>query len=168
MAAKTAVAVAKIIDKFVDLIRIAVKAAKVRAAVIIERVGVQTRETIQRIKDLTTQLVKKFEDRRTGKKTTDPNVRDDPFWNDIKATQDNYPGSELPRSYEMQVGENRMWVHGNATEHMVEYLQHMAGRGATKEQLDLATQAQMKSLQAAAAEASRDGVPYNELVRVGG
>ncbi|MFD0363567.1 hypothetical protein ACFQZZ_19130 [Nocardia sp. GCM10030253] len=168
VAAKTAVAVAKIIDKFAGLIKKAVEAAKLRAAVTVERIGTKTRETIQRIKELKDKLVEKFENWRKDRKKGDGNVRDDKFWDEIKATQDNYPGTELPRSYEMQVGENRVWVHGNATEHMAEYLQHMAGRGSTKAQLDLAAQAQMKSLQAAVEEASRNGMVYNQLVRYGG
>ncbi|MEV6328658.1 RHS repeat-associated core domain-containing protein [Streptomyces sp. NPDC051909] len=89
-------------------------------------------------------------------------------WDGIKATQPNYPGSDLPRSFELGAGDTRVWVHGNASEHMAEYLSGMAQRGATKAQIDMATQAQLLSLQAAVAEAGRGGLPFDKMVNVGG
>jgi RHS repeat-associated protein len=89
-------------------------------------------------------------------------------WDDVKATQPNYPGSELPKSFELSVGDSKIWVHGNATEHIAEYLSGMARRGASKDQINLATQAQLSSLQTAVAEAVSGGITYDQIMVVGG
>ncbi|WP_225978848.1 hypothetical protein, partial [Gandjariella thermophila] len=89
-------------------------------------------------------------------------------WDSIKATQSNYAGSELPRSFELTAGDTHVWVHPNATEHIAEYLSGMAQNGATRMQVDMATQVQLESLQAAVGEAARDGLAYNKLMNVGG
>lgn len=40
----------------------------------------------------------------------------------IKGTQPVYPGSVIPKSFEMTLPNgHKVWVHGNATEHMAEY-----------------------------------------------
>ncbi|WP_159923943.1 MULTISPECIES: hypothetical protein [Nocardia] len=70
VAARTTAAVARIIDKFADLIKIAVKAAKLRTAVAVERVTSKTKEVVQRIKDLATKLLEKV--RNAGKAKTSP------------------------------------------------------------------------------------------------
>ncbi|WP_433197392.1 hypothetical protein ACQP1G_00900 [Nocardia sp. CA-107356] len=78
VAAKTAVKVAKIIDKFADLIKRAVQAAKLRAAVKIERATTKTKESIQRIKELSTKLVEKLKRGFTKSDTTKPSGTHDP------------------------------------------------------------------------------------------
>ncbi|KAF0848801.1 putative T7SS-secreted protein [Nocardia caishijiensis] len=89
-------------------------------------------------------------------------------WDSIKPTQPNYPGSELPRSFEMDADGTPVWVNGNATEHMAEYLRAIAERGATRADVDLATQGQLSSLRAAITEATRDGVPFDRMLTSGG
>jgi RHS repeat-associated protein len=90
-------------------------------------------------------------------------------WDDIKPTQPNYLGTDLPRSFEMQAGNTRVWVHGNVTEHMAEYLQGRASRDLVgRAQLGLATQVQMRSLQSAVEMATRGGVPLGRKLDVGG
>jgi hypothetical protein len=89
-------------------------------------------------------------------------------WDNITATQPNYPGSQLPQSFELKAGDTEVWVHGNATKHIAEYLSSMASGGATQAQVDLATQAQLSSLQSAVAEAGSNGLPLDRLVNVGG
>ncbi|WP_410790922.1 RHS repeat-associated core domain-containing protein [Kribbella sp. C-35] len=89
-------------------------------------------------------------------------------WDGVKATQPNYVGSQLPRSFELVAGDTKVWVHGNATEHIAEYLSGMAQRGATRAQVDLATQVQLGSLQAAVGEAGVGGLPVGKIVTVGG
>ena len=44
----------------------------------------------------------------------------DTVWDHIIATQETYPGTKIPRSFVIEVNGERMWVHGNATEHMYE------------------------------------------------
>ncbi|MGW4365211.1 polymorphic toxin type 24 domain-containing protein [Nocardia takedensis] len=60
VAARTTAAVARIIEKFADLIKIAVKAAKLHTAVAAKRITTKTKEIVQRIKDLATKLLEKM------------------------------------------------------------------------------------------------------------
>ena len=89
-------------------------------------------------------------------------------WDDLVATQATYSGSELPRSFTLSAGETEVWVSGNASEHMAEYLQAIADAGATPARIDIATQAQLSSLQAAVAEAANGGLVLDQLITVGG
>ena len=86
----------------------------------------------------------------------------------ITATQPTYPGSVIPRSFEMALpnGE-RVWVAGNATEHMAEFVQ-MKAVNYTAEAVRLASQEQLSSLQAAVNAATQSGIPYNQMINVGG
>ena len=56
-------------------------------------------------------------------------IQDEPtavVWNHIKATQESYSGTLIPKSFEIDVPRSsitpagKMWTHGNATEHMYE------------------------------------------------
>jgi len=70
---------------------------------------------------------------------------------------------QLPKSFELNSGGTKVWAHGNATRHMAEYLSGMASGGATREQVDLTTQAQLSSLQSTVAEAGSNGLPLAVL-----
>ncbi|WP_433663191.1 hypothetical protein ACQPW1_14250 [Nocardia sp. CA-128927] len=63
-AAVAAAKTAKAIERFVDILRAVVKAAKLKIAVTVERAGAKTKATIQRIKDLTTKLAEKLKGKR--------------------------------------------------------------------------------------------------------
>jgi hypothetical protein len=89
-------------------------------------------------------------------------------WDNISATQPNYPGTELPRSFELNSGETNVWVHGNATEHIAEYLSGMESRGTSPDQTNLALQARLSSLSAAVDAAGQEGIEYDQLMHVGG
>ena len=89
-------------------------------------------------------------------------------WDDIEATQPNYGGSDIPRSFVMNTGGSKVWVHPNATEHVAEYARARADNMASSQQVGLSTQAYLKSLQAAVGEATRGGVPLGRTVTVGG
>lgn len=39
-------------------------------------------------------------------------------WSSIKATQENYPHTQLPRSFVMSTDSGQLWVHPHATGHM--------------------------------------------------
>ncbi|MDO5296750.1 MAG: filamentous hemagglutinin [bacterium] len=41
-------------------------------------------------------------------------------WKHIEATQEEYKGTCLPRSFNIDTPQGKMWTHGNATEHMAE------------------------------------------------
>ncbi|WTO35029.1 DUF6531 domain-containing protein [Streptomyces achromogenes] len=89
------------------------------------------------------------------------------IWEDIKPTQPNYPGTEIPKSFEMQAGEQRVWVHGNATKHLNEYAQGRIADLATRDKISLINQVQLKSLQEAVTAATKDGVPLGKMMEVG-
>jgi hypothetical protein len=55
-----------------------------------------------------------------------------------------------------------------ASEHLAEYATSMLGHGVDAELVTVGSQAQLTSLQAAVGTAIESGVPYNELINVGG
>jgi len=86
----------------------------------------------------------------------------------IAATQPVYPGSAIPRSFEMALPNGqRVWVAGNATEHMAEFAQ-MKAVNYTPEAVRLASQQQLSSLQGAVNAATQNGITYNQVMTVGG
>ena len=89
-------------------------------------------------------------------------------WDSVKATQPLYEGTAIPRSFELATGNGKVWVHGNATEHMAEYATSMLNRGVSPPLLNMSTQAQITSLQSAVTAATANGVPYGKLLNVGG
>jgi hypothetical protein len=90
-------------------------------------------------------------------------------WDSIKATQDVWPGTSVPRSFELQAGGGGVWVAGNATEHIFELASGMAKRGASPEQIGLATQAELTSLHTAVESViANGGINYTRTVIVGG
>ncbi|WP_220454550.1 hypothetical protein, partial [Ralstonia solanacearum] len=89
-------------------------------------------------------------------------------WDSITATQPTYPGSVIPQSFTMTLPNGQsVWVHGNATEHLAEYAQMVANNNPP-EVVRLTTQQQLASLQGAVNTATQQGVPYNQLINVGG
>jgi hypothetical protein len=89
-------------------------------------------------------------------------------WDSIKATQGVWSGTSIPRSFELAAGNARVWVHGNATEHLAEYATAMANRGVSPDLVRVATQQQLQSLQAAVAAATANGTVFNQVVKIGG
>lgn len=53
-------------------------------------------------------------------------------WDSSTPTQPNYPGSELRWSFELNLGDESVWVNGNATKHMVEYPSFLADGGGVE------------------------------------
>ncbi|MEQ5227478.1 VENN motif pre-toxin domain-containing protein [Proteus cibi] len=92
----------------------------------------------------------------------------DTVWGSIKATQPNYSGSVIPKSFEMTLPNGqKVWVHGNATEHIAEYAQYRA-KNYTPEAVRLSSQQQLNSLQGALNLATQKGLEYNKLINIGG
>lgn len=89
-------------------------------------------------------------------------------WDFIKATQPVWEGTVVPRSFELATESGSVWVHGNATEHLAEYAASMLRRGVSPGLVNIGTQAQLTSLRAAVGAAIEGGVPYNQLINVGG
>ena len=61
----------------------------------------------------------------------------------------------------------RVWVGGNATEHMAEFAQ-MKAVDYTPEAVRLASQQQLSSLQGAVNTATQNGITYNQKMTAGG
>ena len=104
---------------------------------------------------------------KIGAKTPGPSV-----WDFVKATQDFYPGTALPRSFELDLGNGTsVWVHGNGTKHMYEHLygggNPLTGR-IPSHTLPMAQQAMLLSLREAVKEATRKGILYDQPVNFGG
>lgn len=87
----------------------------------------------------------------------------DTVWSSIKATQPQIPGTSIPKSFEMTVNGQTIWVNPNATKHMGEYLTRNGLSHSTSE----GSQAMLASLQGAVKEASLQGFKHNEKVQVG-
>ncbi|EOC7093948.1 hypothetical protein G797_04395 [Escherichia coli HVH 139 (4-3192644)] len=84
----------------------------------------------------------------------------------IKATQPVHPGSVIPQSFEMSLPNGqKIWVHGNATEHMAEYAASKAVTH-TPEAVRLASQVELSSFQAAVNTATKTNMPYGERITV--
>jgi hypothetical protein len=90
-------------------------------------------------------------------------------WDRVKPTQEVWPEAEIPRSFELttQNGQ-RVWVHGNATEHLAERVVGANGPTLRIELGRIVQQSQLTSLEAAVSAATKNGIPYNQPIRVGG
>jgi RHS repeat-associated protein len=89
-------------------------------------------------------------------------------WDDIAGTQPNIPGTVIPKSFELTAGGAKVWVHPNVTEHMEQYARTLTQQGWGPARVNLASQAQLSSLQSAVAAATANGVRLNERMVVGG
>nr|WP_171971343.1 hemagglutinin repeat-containing protein [Serratia marcescens] len=81
----------------------------------------------------------------------------------IKATQPAIPGTSIPKSFELTVNGQTIWVNPNATKHMGEYLTRNGLSHSTSE----GSQAMLTSLQDAVKNASSQGIKFNEMMQVG-
>lgn len=89
-------------------------------------------------------------------------------WDSIKPTQPVYPGSVIPRSFEMTLSDGQsVWVHGNATEHLAQYAQMLAERNLP-EVVRLKTQLELTNLQGAVNAATKGGIAYDQLITIDG
>ncbi len=80
-------------------------------------------------------------------------------WDDIKGTQPPREGTTIPKSFEMSVNGEKLWVNPNGTKHMVEYstrnLSH--GQKLTEQQL-------LRSFQGAVEQATSTGIKFNAKI----
>jgi filamentous hemagglutinin len=61
-----------------------------------------------------------------------------------------------------------VWVSGNGTKHLAEYATSMLRREVPVEVVNIGTQTQLQSLQAAVNQATTGGLPLGKIVNVGG
>ena len=87
-------------------------------------------------------------------------------WDNITPTQENYPYTNIPKSFEIEVNVEKVWVHGNATEHMYEdvYKGITTGNGTAYTNLNLYTQEIMSDFYGSLQEATKSGIVYGEKI----
>lgn len=90
-------------------------------------------------------------------------VKTGTVFDSIKATQPAIPGTSIPKSFELNVNGQTVWVNPNATKHMGEYLTRNGLSHSTTE----GSQAMLTSLQSAVKDASSTGLKFNEKMQVG-
>jgi len=88
-------------------------------------------------------------------------------WNDITPTQPNYPGTALSRSFVIKTDGETLWVHGNATEHMAEYLIKQTSTGHSRESTKLAAQIMLYDMQQSLGAVTKNGVSYGRILHHG-
>lgn len=90
-------------------------------------------------------------------------------WDNINATQEVYPNTNIPRSFEVDVNGQKMWVHGNATEHMYEdvYKGISTGNGTAFTNPNLYTQELMTDFYGSLEQATKSGITYGEKINSG-
>lgn len=85
-------------------------------------------------------------------------------WDFIKMTDVMYENTKIPRSFELTVGNQKFWVHPNATDHMREYI---AEAIETTHSMPINSQTVLTSFKAAKEEASLKGFKFDETFTVG-
>jgi hypothetical protein len=86
-------------------------------------------------------------------------------WNSIKATQPLYKGTTIPTSFTIEAGNQEIWVHGNATEHIYEeVVKVMKTPGINPKQY---TQLLLSDLQGTLQKITNSGIKYGQLINEG-
>lgn len=90
-------------------------------------------------------------------------------WHHLKQTQENYTTLELPKSFEMDIQGGKMWVHGNATEHMFQEIsKNWNGKNPMKiANPKLYTQFVLYDFYQSLNSATAKGIKYDKIVTVG-
>jgi hypothetical protein len=87
------------------------------------------------------------------------------IWNAIKATQEVYEGTQIPRSFELATASGlKVWVHPNASEHAWEWV---VKRNVRPDLQWVLAQVPLSKLREAVSEATANGVAYDTLIQVG-
>lgn len=92
-----------------------------------------------------------------------PSKRSGTIWDSVKATQSVRSGTSIPRSFELIVGNNKFWVHPNATKHMAELLT----KNGLSHSSSISSQTLLKSFHSAVSRATQNGYKSGELIRSG-
>jgi hypothetical protein len=77
-------------------------------------------------------------------------------------------GTVVPRSFTLATNGAKVWVAPNATEHVAEWALGNLGRGVSRALVDIGTQAQLSSLQAAVGAVTSNGVVFDTLITAEG
>ena len=88
-------------------------------------------------------------------------------WNDISPTQPNYTGTEIPKSFVMKTPNHTFWIHGNATEHMADYIIRQANTGHSLGNTKLDAQLILFDMHHSLSVVTQTGVRYNTSLKHG-
>lgn len=92
------------------------------------------------------------------------NVEKITVWNNIKPTDRMYPGTKIPKSFEISAGSQKFWVCPNATKHMLDYVtKHLDITYTTP----VNSQTLLASFQSAVKQAASNGIQYNTMINIG-
>ena len=89
------------------------------------------------------------------------------IWDSIYPTQGNYPNTVLPKSFTMDLGDKRLWVSANATEHMYEYISSQMKYGIVIEGTHLTTQLLLDDMRSSLKEVTANGISYGSKLSYG-
>ncbi len=80
-------------------------------------------------------------------------------WDSIKATDAMYKGTKIPKSFEIAAKDKKLWVHPNATEHMLEYINRPNYRSHG---ISINSQTLLRSFEVSVEKAIKNGIPYTD------
>ncbi|MBD3861173.1 ribonuclease YeeF family protein [Bacillus sp. 28A-2] len=100
---------------------------------------------------------------KMGVKSTVKSVDNGTVWKNIKITQPLYEGTKIPKSFELATAGEKFWVHPNGTKHMVEYIT----RDATTHGMPINSQTLLASFQSSVNNAVKQGIKYEEIMKIG-
>ncbi|UPT73027.1 MAG: hypothetical protein M0D55_14125 [Elusimicrobiota bacterium] len=87
-------------------------------------------------------------------------------WSYIRPTQPNWPGTEIPKSFEVSVRAGRLWVNPNATEHMFNFLGRVKSPESMVSRPPIQSQILLESFRSALEKAASQGIRYNQPMRI--
>ena len=85
-------------------------------------------------------------------------------WDSIKTTDVMYKNTKIPRSFEIGVGDQKFWVHPNATEHMWEYI---ARAKTISHNTPINSQIILTDFKATLESAIIKGLKYDDILNIG-
>ncbi|WP_412676759.1 ribonuclease YeeF family protein [Bacillus safensis] len=100
---------------------------------------------------------------KMGVKSAVKNGDNGTVWRNIKITQPLYEGTKIPKSFELATSDGKFWVHPNGTKHMVEYIT----RDATTHGMPINSQTLLSSFQSSVNNAAKQGIKYEEIMKIG-
>jgi len=80
-------------------------------------------------------------------------------WDHIKPTGVMYPNTKIPKSFEISLGDKKLWVAPNATKHMLEYI---AEAGEISHNMPINSQTLLHSFKSAVEHATASGIKYTK------
>ena len=89
------------------------------------------------------------------------------IWKQITPTQPNYPGTVIPRSFIIKTLNYTFWVHGNATEHIADYLNKQSKEGHSQGSTKIEAQIILSDMHISLSKVTEKGIHYNTSLKHG-